>query len=78
MAQTKMSAAEKLHGIACETGDTFRPDYSGRGMYGTECVGIVTGNPNEIIAMAGKRGIRGAVTDSMGKGTIVYWPKVQS
>lgn len=52
----------------------FRPDYSGRGMYGKTCPGIDTDTPTRVIEEAGALGLRGAVTDSMGKGTIVYWP----
>ena len=54
-----------------------REQYSGRGMYGKNCVGIVTSNPVEVIELAAQVGITGAKMDSMGMDTIVYWPKIQ-
>jgi len=70
----------KKHEIIEELADNFgkfRKDYSGRGMYGETCVGIVTGDPTGCIEEAEARGVRGAVTDSMGLSIIVYWPKVK-
>ena len=52
----------------------FVPNYSGRGMFGRICVGIVCDNPNHVIAALG---IQGAKTDNMGLQTIVYWPKIE-
>ena len=51
--------------------------YSGRGMYGKECLGIDCENANSVIEDAGAAGIKGARTDSMGLGAIVYWPKLE-
>lgn len=78
MARINVSAAQKVEQIAEDLNADFREAYSGRGMYVKECVGIVTDYPNEVIAAAGRRGIRGAVTDSMGRSTIVYWPAIAS
>lgn len=60
----------------CEENDwDLRTDYSGRGMYGTRCVGIVGPNPLEIVeAVASQTDLRGAQQDSMGRDAIVYWP----
>lgn len=73
----KNEAIEALRDIADDTGGDFREDYSGRGMYGEECVGIVTDTPMHVIEEAAEKGIRGAKQDSMGKRTIVYWPSLK-
>lgn len=48
-------------------------DYSGRGMFGRTCWSVYCDDPNEVICEAG---VKGALTDSMGKGAVVYWPNV--
>lgn len=55
--------------------------YSGRGMYGANCVGVVTDNNFGLgysigLAMAEREiyGMPNACYDSMGVDTIVYWP----
>lgn len=53
---------------------SLREDYSGRGMYGKTCLGIVCENPIHIIEEAAQRGLLGAKMDSMGRDSIVYWP----
>lgn len=66
--------------------------YSGRGMYGRSCLGVVASNVlemfadmlNEVdtsaeedeISLVGDM-MRNAVTDSMGRDTIVYWPNIE-
>lgn len=68
-----MSAKEKIEEAA--NGDrTLYTEYSGRGMYGKTCIGIVCDDPEDVIAEVG---VRGAQMDSMGRRTIVYWPKVK-
>jgi len=52
--------------------------YSGRGMFGQQCTGIVCPNPLECVEEAAARGVRGAQFDSMGLGYIVYWPNISS
>jgi len=47
--------------------------YSGRGMYGRECIAVRTDWPEDLIADAG---VAGARTDSMGRSSIVYWPAI--
>lgn len=65
-----------LEEIAGEVGGDVRYNYSGRGMYGKTCVGIVCEDATKCIEEAAVRGFRGAKTDSMGRDTIVYWPKI--
>jgi hypothetical protein len=67
---------DNLKLVADEVGGTLRLNYTGRGMYGKTCVGITCYDRMECVEAAIAHGIRGAVTDSMGKGFIVYWPKI--
>jgi len=68
------SPAAKIE-AAVEDDDSLslRKDYSGRGMFGKTCYGIVCDNPGDVIAQVG---LPGARQDSMGKSAIVYWPSV--
>lgn len=66
---------EKLESIAEDVDGKLRYEYSGRGMYGKTCVGIVCDNANNCLEVAGSYGIRGGLVDSMGLNQIVYWPK---
>lgn len=62
--------------VAAIVGGEVRDNYSGRGMFGQTCYGIDTDSPADAIDAAAAMGLRGAKTDSMGKGHIVYWPDV--
>lgn len=58
----------------------FRSDYSGRGMYGRECVGVVTSNMATLLMVLGQKGFdveQRVCTDNMGRDTIVYFPDLQ-
>lgn len=73
----KMSTARaKVRGIAAEIGGALRTDYSGRGMFGAQCYGIVTDDPTNCIEVAAENGITGAKTDGMGRQAIVYWTHI--
>ena len=64
----------------------FEPvtDYSGRFMYGKECPGFSSDSISEVFLMfttiaeenpeLAHAMAKGAKTDSMGRGMIVYWP----
>lgn len=53
----------------------IRKDYSGRGMYGKECFGIVVGgNTKELEEDFEKLGVK-PNKDSMGLDVILYWPQ---
>ena len=71
-----MTPFDKLEAISEQIDGDFRPSYSGRGMGGRTCGGIVTDDPMRCIELAAQRGITGANTDSMGRQTIVYWPSL--
>lgn len=66
-----------LEETAQEVGGDIREGYSGRGMYGDECYGIVCDDATECIEVASAKGLTGARTDSMGTRTIVYYPKLK-
>jgi len=63
--------------ISEEVGGEVRYDYSGRGMFGRQCMGIVTGNPQLVIDLAKKhRKLKQYCQDNMGLEYIIYWPYV--
>lgn len=79
--------ADRLEDILSEIGEVRR--YSGRGMYGAECPGVILegsliGAAVDLLLLTEDRDeqeaigkvIRGAKTDSMGVDTILYFPKV--
>jgi hypothetical protein len=58
----------------------YRERYSGRGMYGRNCVGVVCSNPLSLCMTLGKEGFDVDLiprTDNMGLSTIVYFPDLQ-
>ena len=63
--------AEKVEG-------SVREDYSGRGMFGEHCLGIVCSDGNRCLEIAGSKGIIRGRLDSMGTSTIVYWPHLKT
>jgi hypothetical protein len=74
-----------LEEIAQEVNGDARADYSGRGMYGNVCVGIVASDLLELGAAIAetvedeelrKELLSNSRTDSMGYDTIVYWTRV--
>jgi hypothetical protein len=67
---------KRIYQIAEEVGGKVRESYSGRNMFGKSCMGIVTDNPLDCIALAGRDGLKGAKIDNMGKSNIVYWEKI--
>lgn len=78
--KTKMSreaTIDLIDDIATEVGGDVRESYSGRGMYGETCYGIVCDNANRCLELAGAAGLLGGKVDSMGRQMIVYWPNVR-
>jgi hypothetical protein len=79
---------ELLEEIAQEVDGSTRTDYSGRGMYGNACVGIVASDLVELLELGAAIArvvedeelrdelLSKSRTDSMGYDTIVYWPYV--
>lgn len=62
----------KLSEVASNVGGRLR-SYSGRGMFGAECLGISCEDATTCIEEASSHGIRGASQDSLGLRSIVYW-----
>ena len=47
--------------------------YSGRGMYGKDCVGVVVDSRAEALSLADVLDLKPTL-DSMGRGIVAYWP----
>ena len=80
--------ADALADIIENAGLDLRRDYSGRSMNGKQCIGAVT-DDLLLTAMSyiveccedceqAARLLRTARTDNLGRGTIIYWPRVQA
>ncbi len=75
----KIEKARKiLNEIAEELEGTVRESYSGRGMFGRTCMGIVCYSHIRCIELAGKKGLKGASYDNMGLQYIVYWRELDT
>lgn len=68
---TKVTLQERLEAAGIET-----RSYSGRGMYGKECLGAVAHSAEDVYAECGRANIKSARTDSMGLSVVVYWPSI--
>ena len=71
-----MTVGEKVKCIADRLDGQVYEKYSGRGMYGSTCWGIVlsTSLVDKAISMGKKKGLKEARTDNMGLDMFVYWP----
>lgn len=78
MAKKKVSKAEKLKALAEENGWSFRASYSGRGMLGSTCIGIVGGDLERMREECWKKGFTGSKYDNMGLDWILYFPALKS
>jgi hypothetical protein len=83
--------AEKVKDLLEDAGHETR-SYSGRAMYGRQCLAVVTddeaadvvvdamercamgGDVESVVELA--RFLHGSRTDSMGRGTVIYWPNI--
>lgn len=83
---TRDQACDLMYALDLSFEDV-RTEYSGRAMYGKDCVGFVINREAELLvalAFAQVFGVddawdfmRDSRTDSMGYSTIVYFPRVQ-
>lgn len=73
---TREEKIDAVYDTAMKCGGDVRTDYSGRGMMGETCYGIVCDDSTECTEMAAENGLRGARVDSMGKRSIVYWESI--
>lgn len=79
---------ELLINLIQHVGYDPRRAYSGRGMFGKECVGLTTENSfaNTIADLVegcsnleeAAELVRGARSDNLGLSTVIYWPDVQA
>jgi hypothetical protein len=76
---------EIIKNVAEELEGRFTNTYSGRCMYGRQCVGVTTDEPlNFLVAVGWELGRAGLDvgclnprSDSMGRSTIVYFPDIE-
>lgn len=79
---------DKLAEIQADTAtERVRTDYTGRGMFGRECLGVVVDGLGELSAFTDALAaaldedphelIDRAQSDQMGRRTIYYWPSIQ-
>ena len=72
-------ALQCIQDLAKEFGSMYER-YSGRGMLGAQCVGVVTADRCGLQSAALRSGIVSVIdfrSDSLGLDTIVYWPGIQ-
>lgn len=75
---------------AFDAGVGFRGAYSGRGMYGRQCIAIVVSSPDEVASFLDElrlardedtgdlEALLGTPSsDTMGRNIIVYWPSAE-
>ena len=73
---------DDMHEAAHTVDGEIYPDYSGRGMFGDECVGVVLKDEGDLFTFARLLDDELAELlgnprwDSMGLREIAYWPKV--
>lgn len=84
---TKVIARADLEEAAINAGidvEQIRTGYSGRGMFGRKCIGLVWDSPDEyadfVYELQQITDIRlsGAAQDNMGRSMITYWPGYQA
>jgi hypothetical protein len=92
MSDNEETLVEKLIYL-CQSADLNYRAYSGRGMYGKYCLGIIHSHPEEVITTLFSVALEfdwtreelvdlcnmleSSRTDSMGLSTILYWPKLE-
>jgi hypothetical protein len=83
--ENAMLSSQRLIDIIKSSGRHPRR-YSGRNMFGRECVGVMVNDFfGSLVGFVGKCEnteeaaalVAGVTTDSMGRGTIAYWPSVE-
>ena len=50
--------------------------YSGRGMFGKQCLGISCDDAHDVISSYKEFGLPRPSVDNLGRGWIVYWPTI--
>lgn len=73
---------EVCENVDLDPDHAIRSTYSGRGMYGGACLGLVHDNVDELLMFVIELAVQGIILDgarqdSMGLSTITYWPQFQ-
>ncbi len=71
-----MTKIDKIQKIANDIQGKVVSDYSGRGMFGKTCFGVIGHSANELLELAGEYGLKGARIDNMGRQYIIYWTNI--
>lgn len=77
---------DDFNNLAWDIGGEVCEDYSGRNMFGKTCLGIVVEELENSLFRLGKESsdyefskeLENFRTDSMGKSSIIYFPKIQN
>ena len=89
MSNLTVDEMEKLEELAENMEASLYPDYSGRGMYGSKCVGIVTQEAADMLLLGvelaealgldrAREMAQNASWDSMGRGQIIYFRRFEA
>jgi len=73
----RSDAIKAIEQLAEECEGRVTESYSGRGMFGKTCYGVIVDDVNDTLERAGALGLKGGRTDNMGKRAIVYWPSIK-
>lgn len=83
---SRSALEEACYAAGLEPEQAIRTRYSGRMMFGKECLGIVHDTPGEMLEFAAslmndsadaRKWLKGARNDAMGLSQITYWPGVE-
>lgn len=66
-----------INKVSEECEGTIYKDYSGRGMFGEICVGIVGSDLQGLVNCAKRKKLPKPCWDNMGLDYIIYWPSIK-
>ena len=69
---------QAVHDLAATIGAEVYKGYSGRGMYGKECLGISCDDDADVLMRCRGFGLPKPSIDNLGRGYICYWPSIPS
>jgi hypothetical protein len=79
MPEATQTQLDKIQQVIDQFDGNMYEKYSGRGMYGTNCIGISLDqytSVDDVVEFAANIGLRGIRWDNLGLGSIVYWPHI--
>lgn len=77
MQLTRKQMIAVIYKIAADEDYRVYESYSGRGMFGQGCYGLVGRDAEKCIGLVSQFDFPGLSRDSMGLDTIVYWPSIE-